>query len=135
MNIDMYQLIPLLALTAYMVYLTYYYAAPMFWLKVMLFYAHFRYRGCDIRFTGGTVTVRLQKDGAEQILERPLEVDPSSRFLASTTCSVFSRMLRDIRKGKVSEAEISFQGGDQFGLSAGEGTGRTGRQGTEEDRN
>ena len=131
---DVFQLIPLLALTAYFFYLTYYYAAPMFWLKVMLFFAHLRYPGCDIRFMGGTVTVRLQKDGVEQVVECPLEVDPSSRFLAITTCSVFRGMLRQIRKGNAAESDISLQGDDHHGLSAGEGTGRTGRQGAEEDR-
>ncbi len=39
------QIIPILGLVMYMFYMTYFYAFPMFILKILLFYGHVRYRG------------------------------------------------------------------------------------------
>ena len=103
MNPDYLQIIPLLALTAYFFYLTYYYAAPMFCLKVLLFYAHIRYRDITILFRGGKITVELTKNGKELVIERPIEIDPTSRFFAMTVRSMFRQLLRDIRKGRIAE--------------------------------
>ncbi len=107
MNWDYLQLIPLLALTLYFIYLTYYYAAPMFWLKVMLFYAHIRYRDIDILFTTGKIVVTYSRDGEEHVLERRIEIDPTSRFLAMTVCSLFRGILRSIRTGVDTEEELA----------------------------
>ncbi|MCR5090073.1 MAG: hypothetical protein K6C08_11255 [Oscillospiraceae bacterium] len=103
MNWDYLQVIPLLGLTAYFFYFTYYYAAPMFWLKVMLFYAHIRYRGIVILFTEGKISVTYTKDEAEHVIERLIEIDPTSRFLAMTVCSLFKGILRSIRRGTAAE--------------------------------
>ena len=35
-----FQMIPILTLLAYFLYLTYYYAAPMFWLRVLMLIAY-----------------------------------------------------------------------------------------------
>ncbi len=130
---DVLQLIPLLALTAYFFYLTYYYAAPMFRLKVMLFYAHLKYRDCEIRFIGGRITFRQMRDGEELRLERPVEVDFASRFLASTVCREFRGLLRDLRRGNVPELN-GVKGEEDYGLRTGESPCRTGRQSAGENR-
>ena len=96
-------LIPLLALTAYFAYLAYYYAAPMFWLKVLLFLTHIRYRGSEIRFRDSKITVKLKNRGEERVYERPLELDPTSRFFAMAVCSEFTELLRDIRKSRAAD--------------------------------
>ena len=93
---DYFQLIPILSLIAYFLYLTYYYAFPMFCLKVLLFIAHIRYRGVEIRFTGGKIILKMPDTGI--VSERLLEVDPGSRFFTMTICSEFKAMLRDLRK-------------------------------------
>lgn len=98
-NLDYLQIIPLLTLTLYFFYMTYYYAAPMFWLKVLLFYTHIRYRGSDVRFAGGEITIQMKKCGKELVVERHLEMDPTSRFFAMTVCSEYKSMLREIRTG------------------------------------
>lgn len=124
---DYLQIIPLLSLTAYFFYLTYYYAAPMFRLKVLLFMAHLKYRGVEIRFTDGKITVKMPEEN--RVTERPLEVDPTSRFFAMTVCSEFRKMLRDIgREKRLHDAEED--GYD--GLSTGERACGAGRQRTEE---
>ena len=125
---DYFQLIPLLSLTGYFFYLTYYYAVPMFCLKILLFAAHLRYHCSDIRFADGRITVKYTENWEEHVLVRMIEVDPTSRFLAMTTCSTFRGMLRDIRQG------VQIEKGDaQYGLSAGERSSGTGRQRIEED--
>lgn len=96
-----FQIIPILALVMYFFYMTYYYAAPMFWLKVLLFFGHIRYRGADIRFTAGKIIVRIPKGDEEAVYERPLDLDPLSRHLAMTACAEFRALLRDIRKGRI----------------------------------
>ena len=63
---DYLQLIPILTLTAYFFYVTYYYVIPMFRLKVLLFYAHIKYRGADIRFSDWKITMVYTKGGEEQ---------------------------------------------------------------------
>ena len=103
MNPDYLQIIPLLTLVAYIFYCTYYYAVPMFCLKVLLFYAHIRYRDITILFRGGKITVTLTKNGEELLIERPVEIDPTSRFFAMTVRSMFRKLLRDIRKGRIAE--------------------------------
>ena len=127
MNIDYFQLIPLLSLTAYFFYLTYYYAAPMFCLKVLLFFAHLKYRGAEIRFFDGKITMRTGRDGEERFLERTVETDPTSRFFAMAVCSLFRGMLRELRTGSTTET------GEEHGLSAGKTARGAGRQGTEKD--
>ena len=131
-----FQMIPILALGVYVIYLSYYYAAPTFWLKVMLFYAHIRYPGIDIRFIGSKATVKFTDGEGEHVLERPLEVDLTSRFLASHVCAVFRGMLRDIRKGSYLNIDSMTEGGAEHaadGLRTGEEPGQPGRQSTEED--
>ena len=100
-----FQLIPILTLVMYFFYMTYYYAVPMFILKILLFYGHIRWRGSFITFRGGKITVECRKDGKLTVYERPLDVDPSSRFLAMNVCSEFRGLLRDIRKGTVAAAD------------------------------
>lgn len=126
-NTDYLQLIPLLSLTAYFFYLAYYYAAPMFCLKVLLFYAHIKYRGVDIRFVGERITMKYENSEEERLIERTLATDPTSRFFAMTVCSEFRGMLREMKNGVI----VTEEGDD--GLSTGKRACRAGRQGTEED--
>ena len=103
MNPDYLQLIPLLALAGYILYCTYYYAAPMFILKVMLFFAHMKYRDIDISFRDEKITVKLMKDGEERVIERAPDIDPTMRYFAATICSEFISILRELRKGPVTD--------------------------------
>ena len=57
-----FQIIPLVMLGAYLLYASYYYAAPMFFLKVMLFLAHIRHRDIDICFEERRTIARFTKD-------------------------------------------------------------------------
>ena len=125
---DYFQIFPLLSLAAYFIYLTYYYAAPMFCLKVLLFLAHLRYRCSDVLFTEGKITVKYEKNGEERVMERQLETDPTSRFFAMSVCAELKGMLRIIKRGNATE-----KGDEMYELSAGEGTRGAGRQRTEED--
>lgn len=103
---DYLQLIPILTLTAYFFYVTYYYVIPMFRLKVLLFYAHIKYRGADIRFSDWKITMVYTKGGKEHVIERVLEeIDPTSRFFAMAVRAEFKSMLRDIRRGKSAATE------------------------------
>ena len=99
-----FQMIPLFLLGLYILYVSYYYATPMFFLKVMLFLAHIRYRDVDIRIEERTITVRFSKDGEEQVVVRSIDEELESRFWPMTVCSAFRALLRDIRKGKLAEA-------------------------------
>ena len=103
MNWNYLQLVPLFALAIYIIYNTYYYAAPTFFLKLMLFYAHIKYRDIDILFRDEKITIKLTKGGEEHVLERKLEIEPVLRYFAMDICSVFRGMLRDIRKGNFTE--------------------------------
>ena len=103
MNPDYLQMIPLLSLAVYFLYYFYYYAAPMFYLKILLFLAHIRYRDIDISFRDGKITVRYHADGEERILERIPNTEPPMRYFAMNVCSEFRGMLRDMRKGSFAE--------------------------------
>ena len=103
MNPDYLQLIPLLSLAAYLLYYTYYYAFPMFRLKLLLFYAHIRYRDIGVLFRSGKITVKLTRDGEARSLVRELDTDPTLRYFAMDVCSSFRRILRDIRRGCFAE--------------------------------
>ena len=93
-----FQIIPLFGLAAYFCYLSYYYAAPMFYLKILLFAAHKKYRCSEIQFTEDKITVKFSKGGEEKIIEHAVESDFSSRFLAMDLCLVLRKMLAEIRK-------------------------------------
>ena len=103
MNPDYLQLIPLLSLAAYFLYYTYYYAFPMFRLKLLLFFANLRYRDIDILFRSGKITVKLTRDGEARSLVREMDTDPTLRYFAMDVCSSFRGILRDIRKGCFAE--------------------------------
>ena len=100
-----FQIIPILSLIMYFLYMTYYYAVPMFILKILLFYGHIRYRGSFITFRGGKITVECRKGGKEMVYERPLDMDPTSRHLAMDVCTEFRGLLREIRKGSAETGE------------------------------
>ena len=108
-----FQVIPLVMLGAYILYASYYYATPMFFLKVMLFYAHIKYRDIDIRFEERWITARFTKDGEEHVVSRPVDEDLESRFWPMTTCSAFRRLLRDIRKGILYDSDLNPDGKDE----------------------
>ena len=105
MNRMGFQLIPLAMLGAYILYASYYYATPMFFLKVMLFLAHIRYRDIDIHFEERRITARYSRDGEEHVVSCRVDEDLESRFWPMTACSAFRRMLRDIRKGRLCESD------------------------------
>lgn len=94
---EYFQVIPLLALAVYFFYLLYYYVAPMFWLKCLLFYAHIKYRGAEIRFSDMKISVKYIHSGEERLIERPLDLDVTSRFFAMAVCSEFGGVLREMR--------------------------------------
>ena len=98
---EIFQIIPIAALIVYFLYLSYYYAAPMFWLRVLLLIAYKKYRCREIRFTEDAITVTLTRDGEEHRMVRPLGVELESRFFPMTACSVMRGILRDLRKGAV----------------------------------
>ena len=105
-----FQIIPLAMLGAYLLYASYYYATPMFFLKVMLFLAHIRYRDIDIHFQERRIIVRFSKDGEEHVVVRPVDEELESRFWPMTACSAFRRLLGDIRKGRLYETEAPCEG-------------------------
>ena len=102
-----FQVIPLIMLGAYILYASYYYATPMFFLKVMLFFAHIKYRDIDIRFEERRITVRFTKDGEEHVVSRPVDEELESRFWPMTVCSAFRRLLMDIRKGRLYDSDLN----------------------------
>jgi hypothetical protein len=99
------QIIPILGLVMYMFYMTYFYAFPMLILKILLFYGHIRYRGSFITFRGGKIIVECRRDGKPVVYERPLEVDPLSRYMPMDVCNEFRGLLREIRKGSAVTVE------------------------------
>ena len=105
MNIDYFQLIPLLILVGYFCYLTYYIAAPMFYLRILLFLAYKKFRCSTVRFGEEKITVNVLLDGEERVLEKPLDADPSSRFFVMALCSALKSILKDIKKGNVLSAD------------------------------
>ena len=98
-----FQMIPIFLLGLYILYVSYYYATPMFFLKVMLFLAHIRYRDIDILFEERRITVRFSRNGTEHVAERTVDEDLESRFWPMSLCSAFRKLLRDLRKGNLSE--------------------------------
>ena len=102
-----FQIIPLAMLGAYLLYASYYYATPMFFLKVMLFIAHVRYRDIDIHFQERRIIARFSKDGEEHVVVRQVDEELESRFWPMTVCSAFRHLLRDIRKGRLDDAETA----------------------------
>ena len=77
---DYFQLIPLLILAGYFCYLTYYIAAPMFYLRVLLFIAYKKFCCSEVRFGEEKITVKVLLNGEDRVIEKPLDADPSSRF-------------------------------------------------------
>ena len=110
-----FQFIPLIMLGLYVLYSSYYYATPMFFLKVMLFIAHIRYRDIDIRFEERKITVRFSRDGEEHVVERLVDEDLESRFWPMTVCSVFRGLLRDLRRGRLHEHAADSKGSGEAG--------------------
>lgn len=96
-----FQMIPLSALLVYFLYLSYYIAVPMFFLRVLLLIAYKKHRCKEIRFTEDAITVTLTRDGEEHTIVRPLGVELESRFFPMTACSVMRGILKDLRKGAV----------------------------------
>ena len=94
-----FQIVPLAMLGAYLLYASYYYATPMFFLKVMLFLAHIRHRDIDIRFVVRAVDEELE-----------------SRFWPMTACAAFRRLLGDIRKGRLYEAGTASEEDGESGV-------------------
>ncbi len=92
------QIIPLATLASYFLYLTYYYAAPMFWLRVLLLLAYKKHHCKEVVFSETSITVKYVKDGVECVLEEPIGVELDSRFFVSTACSVLSGILKTLRK-------------------------------------
>ena len=98
---DYFQLIPLLILVGYFWYLTYYIAAPMFCLRILLFIAYKRFSCSEVRFGEEKITVKVLLSGEDRVIEKPLDADPSSRFFVMALCSALKGILKDIRKGNV----------------------------------
>ena len=99
------QVMMVFSLLAYFLYLTYYYAAPMFWLRVLMFVAYKKYRCSEVRFTEETISVRFTRAGEESSIEQPLGVELESRFFVITACSVLRGMLRELSVLRKTERE------------------------------
>ncbi len=102
---EMIQLIPLLTLLVYILFLSYYIAVPMFCFKAMLFYAHLKYREIDFQFEEHRVKATLSDGEKKMVFEHPVEEGFDSRFYAMTLCSAFRILLADIRKAGKAETE------------------------------
>ena len=107
------QMIPIFLLGLYILYVSYYYATPMFFLKVMLFIAHIRYRDIDIRFEERRILVRFSRDGMEHVVERAVDEDLESRFWPMSLCSAFRKLLKELRKGNLLEGSPDADGVDR----------------------
>ncbi|MBQ3373021.1 MAG: hypothetical protein IJG40_07810 [Oscillospiraceae bacterium] len=105
MKTDYFQLIPLLILAGYFCYLTYYIAAPMFYLRILLFLAYKKFRCSTVRFGEEKITVNVLLEGEERVLEKYLDADPSSRFFVMALCLALKSILKDIKKGKALSAD------------------------------
>ena len=105
-----FQIIPLAMLGAYLLYASYYYATPMFFLKIMLFLAHIRHRDIDIHFEEKRIVARCTIEGEEHVVVRQVDEDLESRFWPMAVCSAFRHRLRDIRKGRLYETEAPCEG-------------------------
>ena len=95
-----FQLLPILALSIYVLYYSYYYAVPMFCLKILIFIAYGIHRCTDIRFYDAKITVKIPISGEERVIERPVDVDLASRHLAATVLREFRAVMKEIRKLK-----------------------------------
>ena len=95
-----FQLLPILALSIYVLYSSYYYAVPMFCLKILIFIAYGIHRCTDIRFYDAKITVKIPISGEERVIERPVDVDLASRHLAATVLREFRAVMKEIRKLK-----------------------------------
>ena len=95
-----FQLLPILALSLYVLYSSYYYAVPMFCLKILIFIAYGIHRCTDIRFYDAKITVKIPISGEERVIERPVDVDLASRHLAATVLREFRAVMKEIRKLK-----------------------------------
>ena len=111
-----FQIVPLAMLGAYLLYASYYYATPMFFLKVMLFLAHIRHRDIDIRFEERRIIARFSKCGEEHIVVRAVDEELESRFWPMTACAAFRRLLGDIRKGRLYEAGTASEEDGESGV-------------------
>ena len=95
-----FQILPILALSLYVLYATYYYAAPMFCLKILIFIAYGIHHCTDIRFYDAKITVKIPIGGEERVIQRLVDVDLASRHLAATVLSEFRIVMKEIRKLK-----------------------------------
>ena len=93
-----FQFFPILALITYMLYMIYYFVIPTAILRIMLFYAHKKYYGIDIRFADNWIMIKLPE--YEKPIGRLIDIDIPARLLEYTVCSELRKMLREIRKGK-----------------------------------
>lgn len=92
------QIIAILSLVAYMVYITYYYALPMAWFKIMKFFACKSHRCEDVRVIEEKIVVIFTASGRERRIERDLGVPLDSRFWTMTLCSTFRSMLKETKR-------------------------------------
>ena len=111
-----FQIIPLAMLGAYLLYASYYYATPMFFLKIMLFLAHIRHRDIDIHFEEKRIVARCTIEGEEHVVVRQVDEDLESRFWPMAVCSAFRHLLRDIRKGRLYEAGTASEEDGESGV-------------------
>jgi len=90
------QALPLFALIAYMLYMIYYFIIPTAYLRIMLYCAHKKYCGIDIRFADNWVLVKLPE--YEKPIGRLIDIDIPARLLEYTVCSELRELLREVRK-------------------------------------
>ena len=93
-----FQIIPLLCLAVYFLYITYYIAIPMFCLKVLLFIGYRKYHCSEIYFREDGIIVTYLKDKRICHIVKDVEDDPDSRFFIMSLCSALKKTYKDIRE-------------------------------------
>ena len=96
------QAIPTSCLLIYMLYMTWYYAIPSMRLRSLMFYAHRKYAGIDIRFGYNSLTVCLpeQGSGPEPALKISRTIDPEipARHLMYEAGTELKTALKELRE-------------------------------------
>ena len=93
-----FQIIAILSLVAYILYVTYYYAIPMFCFRMKTYFARKKHLCTDVRVIEEKVVVIFESSGKSRKIERNLGVPVDSRFWAMNLCSSLRSMLKEIQK-------------------------------------
>lgn len=96
-RMNSWQLLPILSLVAYIMYLLYYYVIPTLHLRILWFIAQKKQHCSSVIFSEYKITVKFTKNGEERVIEQFLDDDIPSRFKVPALCSKFKGILADIK--------------------------------------